>query len=388
MPTAYTPKEMLEKLVSFPTVSDQTNLPLIEFVESYLADHGITATRVPHPTEDKANLYAHIGPDVAGGTILSGHSDVVPVEGQAWDTDPWTLVERDGRLYGRGSCDMKGFVATALALVPDMLKAGLKRPIQIAISYDEEVGCTGAPPMIDHMREQLPPAAACIVGEPTMMKVVTGHKGCLAVNTTVHGYEVHSSMVDQGVPAVMVAAKLICWLDARMAENRAAPFDARNEGFIPPYTTLHAGTIAGGTAHNITAKHCEFMTDIRTVPSERLSDWLMRYQAEVARMEAEIQAIRPEARIDVDIVAMVEGCAPEENGAAEPLARRLTGDNTDTRVAYGTEAGQFQERGFSTVVCGPGDIAQAHQPNEFIEISQLDAGETFIRRLIADHAAA
>ncbi|MXU64276.1 acetylornithine deacetylase [Oceanomicrobium pacificus] len=378
---------LLAHLVAFPTVSDRSNLDLIAYVEDYLASHGISATRVLDETGEKAAIYTQIGPDLPGATVLSAHSDVVPVEGQDWSSDPFTLVERDGRLYGRGACDMKGFLACVLSRVPDMAAAGLRRPIRIALSYDEEVGCLGAPPMIAHMAAALGPARAVIVGEPTEMRVVSAHKGIAEMTTHLRGYEVHSSLVHKGVSAVMEAAHLITWLEARMAALAAAPMAAGNADFDPPYSTLHVGKIHGGTAHNITARDCAFSTDIRTVPTDRIDDLLAKYRAECARVAARMQAIHPETGVSIDLHATVPGCRPEEGGAAEELARRLTGDNSRNVVSYATEAGQFQEAGFSTVVCGPGSIAQAHQPDEFITRAQMAACGAFLDRLIADHAA-
>ncbi|WP_316012958.1 acetylornithine deacetylase [Roseobacter sp. HKCCA0434] len=385
MPDRYTAQEMLARLVAFPSVSRDSNLPLIDFVEDYLAGHGVTAIRTPDATGTKASLHALIGPEVAGGVILSGHTDVVPVDGQDWTTDPWTLTERDGRLYGRGTCDMKGFIALALAAVPDMLAADLKRPILLALSYDEEIGCLGAPPMIARIAAELPPAAACIVGEPSLMKIVSGHKGSVGFEVHVRGFEVHSSLVHTGVSAVMTAARLITWMHDTMAENRRnAP---EGTGFEPAWTTLHSGVIHGGTAHNITAKDCRFTADIRVAPHESVDDWDTRFRAEAARLEAEIQAIRPEAGIDVHLRGRVPGLQPEPDGPAEALVRRLTGDNASGRVSYGTEGGQFQEGGFSAVICGPGSIEQAHQPDEYLATSQLAEGERFMQRLIAELSA-
>ena len=381
----YTPREMLEKLVAFPTVSRDSNLPLIDFAEDYLTGHGVACRRVYDETGEKANLYALIGPETEGGVILSGHTDVVPVDGQEWDTDPFTVTERDGKLYGRGTCDMKGFDALALALVPDMLQAGLKKPIQIALSYDEEVGCRGAPSMIAEMAQTMPKAAACIVGEPSLMKVVTQHKGSVGIITRVHGFEIHSSLMHEGVSAVMTAARLITWLWERTQENIANADPA--SPFHPPFTTCHCGVVSGGTAGNITAKYAEFLTDIRCCPPDEPQDWFDRYKTHCAEIEREIQAIRPEARIEVVTRMMNPPCRKEEQGAAEEIARALTGDNSENVVSYGTEAGQFQEGGFSTCICGPGSIEQAHQPNEFISIEQFEAGEAFMRKLIARLAA-
>ncbi len=378
------PREMLARLVTFETVSDRSNLDLIGFVESWLADLGVASVRVPDATGAKASLIACIGPDAPGGVVLSGHTDVVPVTGQNWTSDPFTLTERDGRLHGRGACDMKGFLACALALSTEMRAAHLKRPILLALSYDEEVGCLGAPPMIERLIADQPRPEAVIVGEPSMMRVVTGHKASWGIEVSVRGHEVHSSLIHTGVSAVMTAARLVAWMDAAMAENAraAAPSD-----FAPPYTTLHAGLIAGGTAGNITARDCRFVGEIRIMPGESIAQWQARFMAEVARLEAEIKAIHPEAGIAVRTRMEMEGFDPGPDGLAERLARSLTGDNARRVVSYQTEAGQFQERGLSTVICGPGSIDQAHQPDEFIAIEQLDAGAEFVRRLIHRLAA-
>ena len=385
MGTIYSPRDMLERLVAFPTVSRDSNLALIAFVEDYLAGHGIDSVRVPSPCGQKANLYAQVGPAAPGGVILSGHTDVVPVDGQAWTSDPFTVTERDGRLYGRGTCDMKGFDALVLALVPYMLEAGLKRPVQIALSYDEEVGCLGAPSMIAAMRRRLPPAAAVIVGEPTEMGVVTAHKGSVGIDTTVIGHTVHSSIVHRGVSAVMVAAELIQWHSDRMAENAAAA--EADSPFDPPFTTLHVGKIEGGTARNLTAAACQFVTDVRCLPGDDPEGWVARYRALCDTVQARMQAIHPGARIEVTRKHELPGCRPEADGAAEALSRQLTGDNAQRVVSYGTEAGQFQAEGYSACIVGPGNIAQAHQPDEYITLDQFAAGEAFLRRIVDRLAA-
>ncbi|MDG1867485.1 MAG: acetylornithine deacetylase [Yoonia sp.] len=379
-----TARELMAKLISFPTVSRDSNLDLIDWVEGYLASHGVTATRVPNDDGTKAALYAHIGPQLDGGVVLSGHTDVVPVDGQAWDTDPFVTTEIDGKIYGRGTCDMKGFDALALFAVPLAIKAGIKRPLQIALSYDEEVGCLGAPPMIDHMVSHgMPRADTVIVGEPSMMQVVTGHKGGTGWHMQVRGFEVHSSLAYTGVSAIMMGAKLIEWANQVNAASAAATPSDINAPFDPPYTTLHCGMISGGTANNITAKDCQFSFDVRVVPGDSVEDWKSCVMAKVAEIEVEMQAIRPETGIDANPFFGLPGLVPENMGKAEELARRLTGDNATHVVSYGTEAGQFQERGYSAVVCGPGDIAQAHQPNEFITVDQFQQGEAFMHRLVA-----
>lgn len=379
-------REMLARLVAFPSVSSVSNLDIIGFCRDWLAGHGVDSRLVMSPEGDKANLYATIGPRVEGGVVLSGHTDVVPVEGQAWSTDPWTLTEKDGKLYGRGATDMKGFDALVLALVPEMVKAPLKRPVHIALSYDEEMACRGAPSMVREMAASVPTPAAVIVGEPTRHKVVTGHKASIQATTRVTGRAVHSSRIDQGVSAVMVAARLIAWHDDVMAENRGRANPA--DPFEPPYTTLHCGMAQGGAAANVVASSAWFTTDIRAIPTEDPWDYLERYRAYARdRLEPGMKAIAPETGIAVEVVSDIPGLRPEADGQAERLTRRITGDNGTHVVSYGTEAGLFQGAGWSTVVCGPGDIAQAHQPDEYIEVAELEAGERFLRGVV-DHLCA
>lgn len=387
MTTLSEARRILDRLVAFPTVSRDSNLDLIAWVEDYLAGHGIAARRVPEAGGQKASLHALIGPEVAGGVVLSGHSDVVPVDGQDWTTDPWAVREAGGRLYGRGTCDMKGFVALSLAAVPLALRAGIRRPLQIAISYDEEVGCTGCVPMIAEMAAAGPRAAAVIVGEPSRMAVVTGHKGGTGFAVHVKGFEVHSSIMHEGVNAIMEAARLIGWANRRNEAASARPPAAMAGLFDPPWTTTHVGVIQGGTAHNITAGDCHFGLDFRVVPGEAAEDHVAEFVAEVARVEAAMKAVRPEAGIAVTRRFSVPPLVPEDRGSAEALARRLTGDNARHVVSYGTEAGHFQAAGYSAVVCGPGDIAQAHQADEYIEVAEFEAGWRFMQGLVADLAA-
>lgn len=378
------PLDLMTKLISFPTVSRDTNLPLVDWVQEYLEGHGIRTHRWPDPTQPhKAALIAHAGPDVAGGLVLSGHTDVVPVDGQPWTSDPWTVTERDGKYYGRGTCDMKGFDALAIWATVEAHKRGVARPLQLALSFDEEVGCTGAPPMIDEMLRVFPKAASVIVGEPSMMAAVTGHKGGQGFMLDVWGFEVHSSIAYQGVSAIMEGARLIHWANEVNAASAAATPTDIAAMFDPPYTTLHTGTITGGTAANITAKHCRFDLGWRAVPSDDTTVWRDRVLAEIRRVEAGMQAVRPEARIDVQERFSVPGLRPEADGPAEALVRAITGDNGMHVVSYGTEAGQFQDKGYSAVVCGPGDIAQAHQPDEYITVAQFTEGHAFMQRLLA-----
>ena len=386
MTKTLTPLELMTKLISFPTVSRDSNLPLIDWVEEYLNSHGITCHRFYDDTEgrivEKAALFAHVGPEQDGAIVLSGHTDVVPIDGQPWDTDPWTVTEKDGKYYGRGTCDMKGFDALAIWALVEAHKRGVKRPLQIALSFDEEIGCTGAPPMINRMLEVLPKASAVIVGEPSMMQAVTGHKGGRGYMTHVKGFEVHSSLIHTGVNAIMYGAKLIEWANEVNAANMAVEPSEVALQFDPPFTTAHVGIIEGGTAHNITAKDCHFGIDFRVVPGENPLDYRDRYFEKVREVEALMQAVVPETSIALKERFNVPPLVPEENGEAETLVRQITGDNASHKVSYGTEAGQFQERGYSAVICGPGDIAQAHQPNEYCTVAQFNAGHDFMEKLL------
>jgi len=381
-----TPRQLLDRLVSFPTVSRDSNLDLVDWLEAYLAGHGVTAHRHWNEDRSKAALFAHVGPWVDGGVVLSGHSDVVPVDGQDWSSDPWRVTERDGRLYGRGTCDMKGFVAQAIWALVQAQKRGVRRPLQLALSYDEEVGCTGAPPMIAAMQAVLPQAEAAIIGEPSRMKLINGHKGGTGFHVHVKGYEVHSSLLPYGVSAIMEGARLIGWVNDKNAEIQARPISAAAANFTPPFTTLHVGMIEGGTAHNITAGDCRFAVEMRVVPGEDSDALAAKFVSEANRLQAVLQAVRPEAGVELEQFFGVPALQPEANGAAEALVRRLTGDNATGVVSYGTEAGQFQEAGYSAVVCGPGDIAQAHQVDEYLELSEFNAGLRFMQALLEDLA--
>ncbi len=371
--------ELLKQLIAFPTVSKDSNLDLIDFIEDYLRKLEIPSTRVPNGKGTKANLYATVGPVEEGGVILSGHTDVVPVEGQPWDTDPFSLTKKGGRFYGRGTCDMKAFSAIALALVPEM--KNLKKPIHFAFSYDEEIGCLGAPRMISELKQHLPRPRAVIVGEPTEMKVVTAHKGIVGMTTTVTGHEAHSSQTHRGVSAVMTAARLISWLEQRGELLRKnAP---EGNGFEPHFTTVHVGVINGGTAINIISRHCEFCWDIRNIPEDDPHQIVEDFQDFCEReVIPSMQAVAQETGISIRSFADAPALRHEPDSEAARLARDLTAETTTAKVPYAAEAGQFQEAGFSTVICGPGSIDQAHQPNEYIELSQLEKGEGFIRSLI------
>ena len=374
-------RQLLAKLVSFPTVSLDTNLPLIYFVRDYFAQHGIDSLVIPNEDGTKAGLVAQVGPNVVGGVALSGHSDVVPVEGQDWTTDPWTLVEKSDRLYGRGTCDMKGFVALAMAAMVKANLMDLQRPLQFALSRDEEIGLLGAPDVANGLLDHFAKVDAVIVGEPTEMKVVTGHKSCDDLQFHVRGYEVHSSRLHEGVSAVMCAARFVEWVRQQNIESQDKIPSATAVLYDPPFTTLHVGKINGGTADNITAKDCYFSIDLRCVGDERTEDWLVKIQQQIETIEAEMKAVHPDAFFNIHVMRG-PAVVPEVEGQAEALARLLTGDNGSHTVSYGTDGGHFQKQGFSVVVCGPGSIAQAHKPDEFIELSEFNAGTIMLERLL------
>ncbi|MGR3320626.1 MAG: acetylornithine deacetylase [Pseudooceanicola sp.] len=384
MTSRLSPYEIMEKLVSFPTVSRDSNLPLIDWVEDYLQGHGVQTFRHLHPDEPKAGLWAHAGPMEEGAVVLSGHTDVVPVDGQDWTTDPWTVTERDGKYFGRGCVDMKGFDALAIWAVVEAQYADVKTPLQLALTYDEEVGLIGVDPLIRDAMPNFPKGATAIIGEPSTMQVVTGHKAGKGYAVHMRGFEVHSSIAYKGVSAVMEGARLIMWANAMNAEGMARTPEGVDALFDPPWTNVHVGMISGGTAHNITAKDCDFVLTFRCVPGDDPEAWGQRFLDEVARLDAEMKKVRPEAGIDVSEKFSGKGLTPEENGKAEALARMLTGDNGTHVVSYGTEAGYFQAHGFSAVVCGPGDIAQAHQPDEYITVAEFERGHDFMKTLL-DH---
>ena len=373
--------EILARLVALDTTSRNSNLALVEFVEGELARLGVTSRRVPNEDGTKANLFATIGPMVEGGVVLSGHTDVVPVDGQPWTSDPFALTLRDGRLYGRGSCDMKGFLALALAAAPELAKAPLVRPAHLAFSYDEEVGCLGAPSMIDEIARVLPRPQAVIVGEPTSMEAVRGHKGISVYRVTVSGREAHSSLTHIGVSAVMAAVRLmalLCDLSERL-ERDADP----SSPFLPKGASLTIGMVEGGTASNILARECSFVFDLRCPPGLDAETIIQPFYAAAKAMDAELKARAPEAGVRIERRSGTPAFAPEIDGDSERLARLLAGDNGPGRVvSYAAEAGQFQGAGFSTVICGPGSIDQAHQPDEYVEVSQMQRGAQFMGRLI------
>jgi acetylornithine deacetylase len=375
----FTPAEMLAKLISFDSTSRNSNLPLIDFVQEYLESHGVASHRVDYEKDNKTNLYATIGPDIEGGIVLSGHTDVVPVDGQDWSHDPFDMVERDGRLFGRGACDMKGFIAVALAAVPHFVAAQLKTPIHFAFSCDEEVGCTGVRPLIDHIVTQLPKPGAVIVGEPTLMEVVNGHKNACRLKTTITGHAAHSSCTHQGVSAILTAGKVLTEIDA-MAEDYRRRGDPSGR-FDPPYTTVQVGMIEGGVANNIIPAHCSFDWEARMLPDHEIKELTDRMDALAKTLEPAMKAINPDAGIKTSLENAIPGLAPEPGSPLEVLALNLAQANGTAAVSYGTEAGLFQRAGIPAIVCGPGSIEQAHKPDEYVDISQIEQCEHFIQRL-------
>ena len=378
-----TAREILAKLIAFDTTSRNSNLALIAWVEDYLGEHGVASTRVVNEDASKANLYATVGPDVEGGIILSGHSDVVPVDGQDWHSDPWTVTEKDGLLHGRGTCDMKGFLALALAAVP-LFKQGAK-PVHLAFSYDEEVGCLGAPAMIEAMAAKLPKPALAIIGEPTMMKVITGHKGITVHEVEVLGHEAHSSLTHLGLSANMVAVELMHDL-AELARGLWENADPASP-FIPPHATLTIGRMEGGTAANILARRARFVFDLRCPPSDDPETILAPFKAKIGALDSEMKQAFPAAGVTITQLSNAPPMTPAGSQEAETFVRRLTGDNSPAGVvSYAAEAGQFQQSGFATVICGPGSIEQAHQPDEYLAVDQLERGAQFMIRLAKELA--
>lgn len=377
---------MIKRLIRHDTTSAKSNLALIDDVRDYLAGYGIDSTLVPDETGAKANLYATIGPADRPGVALSGHTDVVPVDDQDWHSDPFEPVIRDGRIYGRGTADMKSFVAVALAMVPDIVAAGLSTPIHLCLSYDEEVGCLGVRRLLDRFAAMPVTPAACIVGEPTGMAVVIAHKGKLSMRCRVRGLEAHSSLAHRGVNAVEAAAEVIAFLKGLARRHRDhGPFDP---AFDPPYTTVHVGTVAGGTVLNIVPAQCAFLFEIRHLPEDDPEALLaaVQHHAETV-LRPDMQAVHPAAGFTWERVSTMVGLDIAADDPVVALARAAAGSNSTGadstgKVAFGTEAGLFQQAGIPTVVCGPGSIAQAHKPNEFITLDQVARCETFLRRLI------
>lgn len=373
--------EMLRTLVAFPTVSRNSNLELIDYAHGLLRGLGAECRFTYDDDRRKANLFATLGPNDARGIVLSGHTDVVPVDGQAWDSDPFTLVEREGRLYGRGAADMKGYIACVLAAVPEFAARGLHTPLHIALSYDEEVGCLGAVRLIEDLARAAISARGCIVGEPTMMKPVIAHKGKRSYRCTVTGLAGHSAYAPRGVNAVEAAAEAVAYLKRMARRHRdAGPFD---HSFDVAYTTIHTGVMHGGTALNIIPAQCCFDFEFRHLPHDDADALLAELEDYVRReLEPEMRAVHPAAGFRIEKLSEIPALDNRPEAEIVALAQELAMNSHIDKVSYGTEASQFQQAGIPAVVCGPGSIQQAHKANEFVAVEQMEQCVAFLGRLM------
>lgn len=373
-------RELLARLVGFATVSRDSNLELIGFIRDYLAGHGVDSELIYNPQRTKANLFASIGPSDRSGVVLSGHTDVVPVDGQAWSVEPFVLSEREGRLYGRGTADMKGFIASVLAAVPGLVRRELRIPIHLAFSYDEEVGCLGVRPMLERLQQRPHKPLLCLIGEPTELRPVLGHKGKLAMRCQVRGAACHSAYAPYGVNAIEYAARLIGKL-GEIGGQLARP-EHHDPRFDPPFSTVQTGTIKGGRALNIVPADCEFDFEVRTLPefdAQAVVDELQRYAQD--QLLPQMQAVQADTRIALQPLSAYPGLATAADSEAAELLALLSGSRAFGTVAFGTEGGLFHQAGIPTVVCGPGSMDQGHKPDEFISLEQLHACDAMLRRL-------
>ncbi len=387
---AYTPADLLRTLVSFDTISEGSNLELIRFVETYLRRHGIDSLLTFNEDDSKANLFATIGPRSGeAGVVLSGHTDVVPVDGQQWSTNPFEVVQRNGRLYGRGTADMKGFIACVLALVPEFTRKVLRSPIHIALTYEEENTCHGAMQLVETLRTMGFRPDAVIIGEPTDMQIVNAHKGHYAFETTVTGQEAHASLTHRGVNAIAVAARLLEFLDELGEELKAHTRPL--PGLEPPYTTINVGTIEGGTGFNIVPSTCRFHWEVRPIPGQDVNRIRERFDAFAETLLPAMRSVAPHADIDTRQTMAVGTFEPRDDSPAERLVMSLARTNRTWAIPFGTEAPCYQAADMPVVVFGPGSIENAHKPDEYITLEQMSACVDFLRRLadrLADGAAA
>ncbi|SAL29312.1 acetylornithine deacetylase [Caballeronia terrestris] len=373
-------RDLLERLIGFATVSRDSNLELIEFIRQYLADLGVESELFYNVERTKANLFATIGPRDRSGIVLSGHTDVVPVDGQDWTLDPFTLTEKDGRLYGRGAADMKGFIASVLAAVPRFIGRSLKLPVHLAFSYDEEVGCLGVRPMLAELEKRPVTPALCLIGEPTELKPVLGHKGKLAMRCHVKGAACHSAYAPYGVNAIQYAARLITRLE-EIGEQLSQP-EHHDERFDPPYSTVQTGMIEGGRALNIVPAECQFDFEVRALPgfdANRVTDELQTF-AEVELLP-KMRAVKSDTGIRLQALSAYPGLVTPPNSEAARLLALLAGSTEFGTVAFGTEGGLFDQAGIPTVVCGPGSMDQGHKPDEFVTVEQLNNCDAMLARL-------
>lgn len=373
--------EMVTRLVAFDTTSRNSNLTLIEFIRDYLDTNKVASELVFAEDGQKANLYATIGPQDQNGILLSGHTDVVPIDDQDWHSDPFTILGKDDRLYGRGTSDMKSFIAVVLTLVPELVRRKLRTPIHLSFSYDEEVGCIGVRRLIDVLADRPHRPSLAIVGEPTSMQVGVAHKGKHVYRCHVHGHEAHSSQVNYGVNAIEAAAEIVAHLKQMARRKRDhGPFDP---DFDPPYTSIHTGLIHGGTALNIVPKDCEFDFEFRPLPGEDVEALIAELRDfAVSTILPEMRAVQPQTKIDIDDISAAPALDTPADAEVTQLAAALTGENTTMKVAFGTEGGLFSAAGIPTIICGPGSIDQAHKPDEYIELDQVARCERFLNRLI------
>lgn len=373
---------LLGELVAFDTTSRESNLALIDFVERYLADHGVAAQRVYNAERSKANLFATIGPEDRPGIVLSGHTDVVPVDGQAWTFEPFALSEHNGRLYGRGTADMKGYIACVLALVPALLEAPLRLPVHIALSYDEEVGCLGVRTLLAALETRPIKPMLCIIGEPTELRPVLGHKGKLAMRCDVRGHACHSAYAPEGVNAIEHAAALISEL-GRIGDSLKAS-SQQDPRFDPPFTTVQTGMISGGQALNIVPQACRFDFEIRALPAQdphAVAQMLQRYAQE--HVLPRMQTVNAQTDIRFTELSAYPGLATHPRSQAAELIARFCGSAAFGTVAFGTEGGLFDAAGIPTVVCGPGSMDQGHKPDEFVSVEQLVACDRMLQKILA-----
>jgi len=372
--------DILRTLIGFDTTSRYSNLELIHWARDYLAERGVTSELQFDETGEKANLWATIGPTDRPGIMLSGHSDVVPVDGQNWASDPFTLTPRDDALFGRGTADMKSFIAICLSHVDRFLAADLSTPINLAFSYDEEVGCLGGRQLAAMLSGLEIKPRMCVVGEPTNMGVIIGHKGKSSWRCNVDGFECHSSLTHQGVNAVEYAAEMITFLRTLAREKRDnGPFDA---AFDPPYTSVHTGVIQGGTALNIVPKHCFFDFEFRNLPEDDTMAMFAGVEAKAAELSREMRGVQADTGISFDRISDFAGLGTDDTAEAVTLGKSFALTNTTGKVSFGTEAGHYQNAGVPTIIVGPGDIEQAHKPDEFVTLPQLARCEEFFGRLI------
>ena len=371
---------MIRRLVGFNTTSRESNLELIDWVRDYLEQNNVPSRLTFDDDGRKANLFATVGPSIDGGIVLSGHTDVVPVDGQNWTSDPWSVVESGDRLIGRGVCDMKSFIAVALALLPDMTSRKLSRPLHFALSYDEEVGCIGVRRLIRDLANLEYKPGGCIVGEPTGMELVVAHKGKRSYRCRVRGFECHSALTPNGVNAVEIAAELIAHL-RRMA-LRFREHGQFDSDYDVAFTTVHVGTVKGGTALNIVPKDCEFLFEFRFLPFDDPDKLLGEIESVAARLTSEMRAVAPETGITFEQLSELPGFDTGADSAIADLGRCCNHGTRTNKVSFGAEASLFHNAGIPTILCGPGHIAQAHQPDEWISIEQVAHCEDFMHALL------